>query len=112
MVGANPLTSKIITPDIDVKSSISLIENKGAGTLSVNATMKGDGFPAGEMFTGDTKGQQLMVIASPYQGDPLTSLPGDGNKAMGSANFTVTINEKGEFTGVITGSGNDAKTYT
>lgn len=31
---------------------------------------------------------------------------------MGSANFTVTINEKGEFTGVITGSGKDAKTYT
>lgn len=112
MAGANPLTPKALTPDIDVKSSISLVENKDAGTLSVNATMKGDGFPAGEMFIGDTKGQQLMVIASPYQGDPLTSLPGDGNKAMGSANFTVTINEEGEFTGVITGSGKDAKTYT
>jgi RHS repeat-associated protein len=110
MAGANPLVPG--SPDIDVKSSISIVEDLKAGTLTVNATMKGDGFPAAEMFIGDTKGQQLMVIASPFEGNPYFSLPGDGNKAMGSANFTVTINSKGEFTGVVTGSGKDAKTYT
>lgn len=110
MAGANPLVPG--SPDIDVKSSISIVEDLKAGTLTVNATMKGDGFPAAEMFIGDTKGQQLMVIASPYEGNPYMSLPGDGNKPMGSANFTVTINSKGEFTGVVTGSGKDAKTYT
>lgn len=110
MAGANPLVPG--SPDIDVKSSISIVEDSKAGTLTVNATMKGDGFPAGEMFIGDTKGQQLMIIASPYEGNPYISLPGDGNKPMGSANFTVTINDRGEFTGVVVGSGKDAKTYS
>lgn len=110
MAGANPLVPA--SPDIDVKSSIGIVEDKKAGTLSVNATMKGDGFPAAEMFIGDSKGQQVMIIASPYEGNPYMNLFGDGNKNMGSANFTITINEKGEFTGVITGSGKDAKTYT
>jgi RHS repeat-associated protein len=110
MAGANPLVPG--SPDIDVKSSLTIVEDLKAGTLTVNASMKGDGFPAAEMFIGDTKGQQLMIIASPYEGNPYISLPGDGNKAMGSANFTITINDKGEFTGVRTGSGKDAKTYT
>ncbi len=74
--------------------------------------MKGDAFPAAEMFIGDAKGQQLMVIASPAQGNPLMSLPGDNNRPMGSANFTITINAKGEFTGVVTGTGQDMKTYS
>ncbi|RZL11801.1 MAG: hypothetical protein EOO89_20195 [Pedobacter sp.] len=85
MAGANPLVPG--SPDIDVKSSLTIVEDLKAGTLTVNATMKGDGFPAAEMFIGDTKGQQLMIIASPYEGNPYISLPGDGNKPMGSANL-------------------------
>jgi len=110
MTGALPLLDG--SPDIDVKSTISIVEDTKAGTLTVNATMKGDGFPAAEMFIGDTKGQQLMIIASPAQGNPFTSLPGDNNRYMGSANFTVAINEKGEFMGVVVGTGKDAKTYS
>ncbi|MFN3664865.1 MAG: RHS repeat domain-containing protein [Sediminibacterium sp.] len=112
MAAGNPLTPKGITPDIDVKSFINLVEDTKAGTLTVNATMKGDRFPAAEMFIGDTKGQQLMLIASSFEGNPYFNLPGEGNKSMGSANLTITINEKGEFTGVVIGSGKDAKTYT
>ena len=54
----------------------------------------------------------VKEIAILYEGNRYMSLPGDGNKAMGSANFTIKINEKGEFTGVTTGTGKDAKTYT
>ena len=113
MSGENPLVKpSFISPDIDVKSSLNLVEDLKAGTLTVSANMKGDAFPAAEMFIGDTKGQQLMIIASPAQGNPMMSLPGDNNKPMGSANFTITINPKGEFTGVVTGTGKDAKTYS
>jgi RHS repeat-associated protein len=110
--GKNPLQKpQWLTPDIDVKSSITLTENIGKGILSVDATMKGDKFPSAEMFIGDTKGQQLMIMASPLSGNPL-ELIGDNNREMGSAKFDIKINEKGEFTGVVVGSGKDAKTYS
>jgi RHS repeat-associated protein len=112
MSSFNPLFSpNFLAPDIDVKSSIKLTENLEKGILSVDATMKGDKYPAGEMFIGDTKGQQLMVISSPLSGNPM-ELIGDGNTSMGSGKFDIKINEKGEFTGVIVGSGKDAKTYS
>jgi RHS repeat-associated protein len=109
MAGANPLVKpSFISPDIDVKSSIKLTENLEKGILSVDASMKGDKFPSAEMFIGDTKGQQVMMIASPLQGNVIDNLPGDGNLPMGSAKFDIKINEKGEFTGVVQGD----KTYT
>ena len=109
MAGANPLIKpSFLSPDIDVKSSIKLTENLEKGILSVDATMKGDHFPAAEMLIGDSKGQQVMAIASSAIGDPFESLPGDNNRAMGAAQFDIKINEKGEFTGVVQGG----KTYT
>lgn len=110
MAGANPLAPG--SPDIDVKSAITITENKSKGILSVDASMQGDKFPAAEMFIGDSKGQQVMIIASPYQGNPYESLPGNNDRSMGAAQFNITINGKGEFTGVVTGSGKTAVTYT
>jgi len=108
MAGANPLVKpQFLAPDIDVKSSIKLTENLEKGILSVDATMKGDAFPAAEMFIGDTKGQQVFIINSPALGDP-KDLIGDGNVPMGNDKFDIKINEKGEFTGVVQGT----KTYT
>jgi RHS repeat-associated protein len=112
MAGANPLTPKGATPDIDVKSSINLTENLDKGILSVSANMKGDAFPSAEMFIGDTKGQQIMLITSGYEGNPLISLPGDNNRPMGAASIDININNKGEFLGVTVGTGKDAKTYS
>lgn len=112
MASSNPLFPiPALAADIDVKSSITITENLEAGILSVDASMAGDRYPAGEMFIGDTKGQQLMVIASPFEGTP-TNLIGDNNRAMGSAKFDIQINEKGEFMGVIVGTGKDTKTYS
>jgi RHS repeat-associated protein len=112
MAGANPLTPKGATPDIDVKSTINLTENLDKGILSVSANMKGDAFPSAEMFIGDTKGQQIMLITSAYEGNPFISLPGDNNRPMGAASIDININNKGEFLGVTVGTGKDATTYS
>lgn len=106
MAGANPLVPG--SPDIDVHTNFTLTENLGAGTLNVNAVQTGDAFPAAETFIGDTSGNQLFIGVSPAIGNPYTSLPGDGDKAMMSANFTINIDKKGVFTGVTMGD----KSYT
>lgn len=110
MSGKNPLTEAlgIPTPAIDVTTNFSLTENKAAGTLGVSVTQTGDAFPAAETMIGDTGGNQLMIGVSPAVGNPLSSLPGDGGKAMMSNNFTVTMDENGVFTGVQQGD----KTYS
>jgi RHS repeat-associated protein len=110
MAGHNPLVPG--SPDIDVKTNFSLTENKSAGTLGVSVTQTGDAFPSAETMIGDTKGNMLMIGVSPAIGNPYTSLPGDGNKSMMSANFTVTMDGKGVFTGVVVGSGKNATTYS
>ncbi len=106
MSGANPLVPG--SPDIDVKTSFSLTENTKAGTLDVNISQTGDRFPAAETFINDTSGNALFMGVSPYEGNPYTSLPGDNNRQMMSNSFTVTMDDKGVFTGVTQGN----QTYT
>jgi RHS repeat-associated protein len=106
MAGANPLVPG--SPDIDVKMKLTLTENIDKGILSVEASMKGDRFPAAEAFIGDTKGQQVFIGVSGYDGNPYTSLPGNNDRPMMYANFDVKINNKGEFVSVVAGG----KTYT
>jgi RHS repeat-associated protein len=110
MAGRNPLIKG--SPDIDVKTSFVLTENKAAGTLNVSVSQTGDAFPAAETIISDTKGNMLMIGVSPAIGNPYTSLPGKGNKSMMAVNFTVTMDKKGVFTGVVTGSGKNAKKYS
>ena len=64
-----------------------------------------------ETMIGDTKMNMLMIGVSPAIGTPYSSLPGNRNKSMMSANFTVTMDENGVFTGEIVGSGKNARTY-
>jgi hypothetical protein len=104
MAGHNPLVPG--SQDIDVKTNISLTENKGAGTLGVNVSQTGDAFPSAETMIGDTKGNQLMIGVSPAIGNPYTSLPGDGDKQMMSASFNVTMDKNVVFTGVQQGDKN------
>ena len=109
MSGHNPLVPG--SPDIDVHTNFTLTENDKNGTLNVNAVQTGDAFPAAETFIGDTKGNQLFIGVSPANAGttgPFTQLPGDNNRPMMSANFTVTMDGKGVFTGVQQGN----KTYS
>lgn len=56
---------------------------------------------------GDTKGNQLFIGVSPATAGgslgPYKKLPGENNRPMMSANFTVTMDSKGVFTGVKQG---------
>lgn len=106
MAGHNPLVPG--SPDIDVKTKFTMTENEKAGTLNINAVQTGDAFPAAETFMNDTAGNPLFIGVSPAIGNPYTSLPGDGGEKMMSANFTVTMDNKGVFTGVKQGD----KTYS
>jgi hypothetical protein len=106
MAGHNPLVPG--SPDIDVHTNFKLTENDKAGTLQVNATQTGDAFPSAETMIGDTKGNQLFIGVSAANGNPYTSLPGDNDRPMMQANFTITIDNKGVFTGVQQGD----KKYT
>ena len=101
LAGHNPLVAG--SPDIDIHTKFSLTENDKAGTLKVNAVQTGDAFPSAETTIGDTEGNQLFIGVSPANGDPYTSLPGDNDRAMMSANFTITMDDKGVFTGVQQG---------
>jgi len=111
--GANPLVPG--SPDIDVKTSFTLVENTKAGTLSVTANQTGDAYPVAETLIGDSKGNQLFIGVSPALGGddakelgPFQQLPGDNNRDMMSNSFVITIDQNGVFTGVKQGD----KTYT
>jgi RHS repeat-associated protein len=110
MAGHNPLVAG--SPDINVKTDFTVTENVKEGVLDISAVQTGDAFPAAETLIGDTKGNQLFIGVSPANAGttgPLTHLPGDNNgRAMMSANFSVTIDSKGRFTGVRQGN----TTYT
>ncbi|WP_146202297.1 hypothetical protein [Dyadobacter jejuensis] len=83
-----------------------MTENVKAGRLDVSAVQKGDAFPAAGTLIGDTKGNQLFIGVSPANGNPYSSLPGNNNRSMMSANFRVTMDSKGVFTGVQHGKTN------
>ncbi len=102
MSGHNPLV--VLSPDIDVKTKFSITENTKTGRLDILAVQYGDRFPAAETFIQDTKGNALFIGVSPYDGNPFTSLPGDNNRPMMTANFTVTIDNRGVFTGIKMGN--------
>lgn len=102
MAGHNPLIPA--SPDIDVKTKFSLTENTKTGTLDIMAQQFGDRFPAAETFILDTKGNALFIGVSPYDGNPYTSLPGDNDRPMMTANFTVNIDKNGVFTGIKMGT--------
>ncbi|WP_426473371.1 DUF6443 domain-containing protein [Chryseobacterium balustinum] len=107
MAGHNPLVPG--SPDIDVTTNFSLTENKSAGTLGVSVTQTGDAFPSAETMIADTGGNQLMIGVSPAIAGtegPYTALVGDNTRPMMSANFTVTMDENGVFTGVQQGNKN------
>ena len=54
--------------DIDTHSSIRLSENTVTGYLNVKMSMTGDQYPAAESFIGDSKGQQVFIGVSGYNG--------------------------------------------
>jgi RHS repeat-associated protein len=101
----NPL---IPSPDIDVSATFYLREDSKNGLLSISAKIVGDGFPSAEALIMDSKEQTIMLGTHAYVGSVATSLWGKGQNNMIQANFSITVDSDGNFTGVVS----NGKIYT
>jgi RHS repeat-associated protein len=102
--GTNPLAVGP-TPDIDNKSFFNITQANGK--LSVNANIYGDNFPNTEISIKDPSGQSLFagvdVRAGGQDSNPLILIGGATENIM-NINFSINIDSKGNFTGVVQGN--------
>lgn len=101
--GKNPLTPGIVTPAIDVHSNFTVTEDLNNGILSIGAKITGDAFPSAEAFLTDQSGNSVFIGVSGLSGNVLQSLWGDNFRDMIDANFNISIDKSGNFTGVNVG---------
>ncbi|MDM9632684.1 RHS repeat domain-containing protein [Robiginitalea aurantiaca] len=95
--GANPLTPKALTPNIDVDGAFSISSNQETGVLSISANITGDNFPSTESFITDSAGNSVFIGVGALQGNPATSLPGEGGKGIINTDFRINFNSDGVF---------------
>jgi len=101
LAAGNPLTPQKLTPDINVFSSMSITENKKAGTLSISGKLTGDNFPSTEAFISDPSGNHVFLAAGFYEGNPYSSLPGENkDNPVAEFNLTLSVDKDGNFTGI------------
>jgi len=103
----DPITPQSLTPALDLESFLTFNENKEKGTLTINGSFKGDGFPSTEAFISDQSGVSLFLGAHKEKGSVFT-LFGDANKNIFNVNMTIKFDNDGNFTGVQQGK----KTYS
>ena len=94
-------------PDIAVNSSISLTENDKEGYVDASVNLSSKQFPATEATIGDSKGQSIFLTGAAAFGTPM-DLKGGKVTDAASISVRITIDSKGNFTGVSYGG----KTYT
>jgi len=104
--GSNPAFHGA-APDIAVNSSITLTENDKEGYVDASVNLSSKQFPATEATIADPKGQSIFLTGAAAFGTPMDLA---GGKVTGAASISVriTIDNKGNFTGVSYGG----KTYT
>ncbi|HVZ40827.1 MAG TPA: hypothetical protein VHI13_16225, partial [Candidatus Kapabacteria bacterium] len=100
----------IPSPDIDVQTSMSVVEDHDAHLLSIKGTITGDQYPNAEALISDPKGQTVFLGAftRPDNSSPLRKLPGRGTLPMMSVNLQLMLDKDGNFIGVLAGN----KRYT
>jgi RHS repeat-associated protein len=98
LTGSDPAGLKL-APDVMLNSGISLTENDKAGYLDANITLTGKGFPASEALIGDTGGKNILLTGAATYGG-LTSLIKNDPKQVASIGVRISIDGKGNFTGV------------
>ena len=104
----DPITPSLVTPEIDMHSTVSLSENPDTGTLSVSASIVGDSYPSTEAFINDASGSCGVFIGVSQEQGGLLDLYGDNRNQLINTSFQVTTDGKGNFTGVNQGD----KTYS
>ncbi|WP_339695985.1 DUF6443 domain-containing protein [uncultured Marixanthomonas sp.] len=100
MEGANPLTPAFATPNIDVDGAFSISSNQETGVLSISANISGDNFPSTESFITDSAGNSVFVGVSALQGNPASSLSGEGGTEMINTDIQINFNSDGVFQNV------------
>nr|WP_259071906.1 RHS repeat-associated core domain-containing protein [Mucilaginibacter sp. X4EP1] len=98
LTGSDPAGLKL-APDVMLNSGISLTENDKAGFLDANITLTGKGFPASEALIGDTGGKNILLTGAATYGG-LTDLIKNDPKQVASIGVRISIDGKGNFTGV------------
>ena len=98
--GANPLTPKALTPNIDVDGIFSISSNQETGVLSISANITGDNFPSTESFISDGK-NSVFIGVSALKGSPFSSLKGEGGRKMINTDLRINFNSDGIFQNVI-----------
>lgn len=104
--GGNPVTDDLagglgsyFTPDIDLHSMINFEDS--FNYLEVSVVAVGDAFPNAEIFLEDAKGVRLMLLEFKTTGGPndgpITYLPGDSKRPMGSVICKVGLDSSGNF---------------
>lgn len=105
--GANPFTPG--APDINVFSSLSVVEDTKNGTVTISGALTGDNYPSTEAFVQDAAGTSLFLGVGFYEGSPFSSLWGENSdRNIAEFNLMINVDKKGNFTGVTF----QDKTYT
>ncbi len=99
----DPITPSLVTPELDVHSTVSLTEDKKAGVLNVSASITGDNFPSTEAFINDVSGKNSVFIGVSEEKGGVQDLYGDNKNQLINTSFQILIDKKGNFTGVQQG---------
>jgi hypothetical protein len=101
VAASNPLVPG--SPPIDIFSNFSISENRKEGALDISGTLKGDNFPSTEAFVTDPSGNNVFIGIGFYEGSPFSSLSGENKRDISKFSFSISTDEKGNFTGVKMG---------
>ena len=106
--GKDPITPGILTPSLDVHSSLTITEDLENGVLNISGSFSGDRFPSTEAFVVDQSGETKVFLGAKMESGGLHSLFGNNKKPLFTVDMEIIFDEKGNFTGVRQGD----KTYS
>ena len=101
--GKDPITPDIVTPNLDVHSSLSVKEDLKKGVLSIKGSFTGDSFPSTEAFVVDQSGNTKVFLGAKKEAGGIHSLFRDNRKPMFDVNMKIMFDSDGNFTGVRQG---------
>jgi hypothetical protein len=105
----NPLATG--SPDIDVKANFAVYEDTKNGLLTIGMDAFGDDFPNTEAFITDASGKSVFLgvdVREQGNDDAPLILSGGPSTSTMKALFSISLDKKGNFTGVQAGG----KKYT
>ena len=107
-----PIIDMNPSPTLDVNTSLQLVSDREANTLTISGEITGDDFPATEVFITDNNGQAVFLATGkpPGVSSPIPNLIDFGvwNRQIADVSTTINTDEQGNFLSVESGG----KTYS